>query len=75
MIVQGIVISDKQMQALLQRMKISVFVAADIQATAELNEITKEDGLSMRVADRLIQREKKAGNILFSARQWMWVGE
>lgn len=74
MVVQGHEITDSQEQAILARMRAASFCAGDLQSLAETEGIPPADGLSMRVADRMIQREKKSANIRFANRTWFWIG-
>lgn len=74
--VQGIEITDDVITACLLKMQSekSGFKALKIETEAERHGIPSNDGLSMRVADRLIQRERKKGNLaLLPSRLWLWI--
>lgn len=70
--VKGIEITQAQIDACLVRMRMDRFYACQIYVTAigaGVSEIAAD-----RVADRLIQRERKAGRIeLLPGNCWKWV--
>jgi hypothetical protein len=72
--VQGVVVTADHQQLLVERMKVGSFKASNLETYAESLGFDRSDGLAMRVADRLIQRERKAGNVELSNRQWSWKG-
>lgn len=72
--VQGVVVTAEHQQLLVERMKVGGFKASNLETYAESLGFARSDGLAMRVADRLIQRERKAGHLEFSNRQWSWKG-
>lgn len=68
--VQGKEIPDEQVTACIERMrKPGVWCASSIEAAAEAAGVPWGQ-LSMRLADRLIQRERKAGRIIQVKRGW-----
>lgn len=68
--VGGKAVTEEQEQAAMVRMKKAPFTCAEISAEVQSHGRTT----AMRVADRLIQRERKAGNIKFDGRRWHWQG-
>lgn len=68
-------IRDSTLRVCINRMKSSPFKAADIAAVAKVNGAPR--GCADRVADRLIQRCRKAGNIKVGSPYptWTWVGK
>lgn len=73
--IYGIEITEAQIEACLKRMRShGEFMAGDIAAhvidrIADANSKVRED-VAYRLADRLIQRERKAGNIKFNGKYW-----
>ena len=69
--VDGKPVTEAQEQAAIARMRTGMPFTC-----AEITDAVRSHGSSsaMRVADRLIQRERKAGNIKFDGRQWNWTG-
>lgn len=78
MIVQGYQVPDSVIEAAMVRMKCGLhFRAFEIEGVVQRAGVPAADGLSMRVADRIIQRERKAGTIAIiktPQRCWEWVG-
>ncbi|WP_038491405.1 hypothetical protein [Collimonas arenae] len=72
LVVQGATIPDEVIDACARRMKVASFQEYDIQAVVERYGVSREDRLSMRVADLVIEREQAAGNITFADRYWRW---
>lgn len=68
--VDGKPVTEEQEQAALARMKMASFTCAEIIAEVR----SHGSSSAVRVADRLIQRERKAGNIKFDGRRWHWTG-
>ena len=70
--IKGYEIEQSAIDAAIARMKHGEFRFNDIWYV--LTPLTKSD--SYRLADRLIQRERKAGNIEQSSRYpyWIWIG-
>lgn len=78
--VYGITISEEVLSALVSRMKNgSSFKAIDLEAEATRPGVPhrrkNREAVAMRVADRLIQRERKANNIRFDRPDWVWIGQ
>lgn len=75
--VYGHTISDEVQSILIQKMKEGPFQASDIEAEAIRLGVPimaeSHQPIAMRAADRLIQRERKAGNIEFRRPSWVWV--
>ena len=69
MIVLGRKIPQSVVNACVARMS-KTFYAANIEQVAWELGISVTDGVSMRLADRLIQREKKAGRIRRVGGKW-----
>lgn len=69
--VLGVTVSQEIQDECLARMKKQWFCAQHIQAIAQpfprIN-----SSIAMRIADRLIQRERKAGNIVRHGMGWIW---
>lgn len=66
MIVHGLQITPEQERACLERMRKEKFIAAQITVTAinhGVPNFLKYNFIANRVADRLIQRERKAGSL------------
>lgn len=74
MMVMGFEVGADVISAILLRMKEGNFVAGELEEIATRMGVPQTDGIAMRVADRLIQREKKAGNVAFSRPTWAWTG-
>lgn len=73
--VNGKEIEQSIVDACLARMKKEPFKAIEIEGICSRMGIETLYGTAMRVADRIIQRERKAGNIELSNRPfWAWVG-
>lgn len=72
--INGIEINQVVIEAVIERMKAEAFKASELEAVAVKLGVPTREGTAMRVADRLIQREKKAGNIALSRPYWAWVG-
>lgn len=77
--VYGITISEEVLAALVKRMKSgSRFKAIDLEAEAARlgvpHRSANREAVAMRVADRLIQRERKANNIRLDRPYWVWIG-
>lgn len=76
--VYGHTISVDIQEALLAKMKTGPFKASNIEAEAirlgvpNLSE--RREPVAMRAADRVIQRERKAGNLELRRPLWVWVG-
>lgn len=68
-------IEDVVLGACVKRMKSLPFKAADIEAVAEVYGVPK--WVACRVADRLIQRHRKAGSVKVGSPYptWTWVGK
>lgn len=74
MVVMGFEVGEDVVAAIISRMQNGNFVAGELEAIAIKMGVPEEKGTAMRVADRLIQREKKAGNAVFARPTWDWVG-
>ena len=72
-------IKQAMIDRVIDRMKQAVFQSADIEQVCIDMGIPHHDGhsnyIAHRAADRLIQRERKAGNIAYVERRWHWVGK
>ncbi|MES2935197.1 MAG: hypothetical protein V4805_17115 [Pseudomonadota bacterium] len=75
MTVQGFDVAPGQLAGLLGRMKEGAFSVTEIEALAKANGIPSKGDIAIRLAERLIRREEKAGNIMPSGQIWLWVGE
>lgn len=60
--VGGVEITEQQVTAMLEAMG-ERFRASDLIAAAEAAGVIAKDGVAMRAADRLLQRERKAQRI------------
>ena len=74
--------TDELISAAINRMKSNPFTSGDIESELHRCGVPNYIGASycrifpvMRGADRLIQRERKAGNIKYENRQWTWIGD
>lgn len=77
--VYGHTVTNEHQAALIARMKAGTSRAADLEAEAIRlglpERSANRDPVAMRVADRIIQRESKAGNIEFKRPDWVWCGK
>jgi hypothetical protein len=75
--VHGFQIASEIIAASILRMKQGPFTAANLTELAKEHGVPQEAGRNQnpadRFADRVIQRERKAGNIRFNGRVWSWV--
>lgn len=73
MVVSGYEVPDKVLKAL-DSVVLSgeLFRAGDLQAAAEAAGVPAKDGVSMRVADRYIQKAKRAGQIQLAKTKPFW---
>jgi hypothetical protein len=74
MYVTGRRIEPQQVNALLSRMRLREFTASQLALCAEKAGVERGE-CAMRLADRLIQRERKAGNLSRIGRGWRWSPE
>lgn len=80
MIVMNIEVPGPIMESAMARVRQREFTAASLtgsvaSALVDSNIQLSEDSWAMRVADRIIQQERKAGRIMLtSSRMWQWVG-
>lgn len=75
MMVYGLEITQQQIDAVIARMKLRHFTTSLLALAAYEAGAKRFNGdldVSDRVADRLIQRERKAGNISKLGRGWVW---
>lgn len=70
--VQGIEITQAQIDACLARMKATEYFRAYAIANAALSAGVSNGTINDRLADRLIQRERKAGRIMLANRSGLW---
>ncbi len=75
MIVNGKEIDQAVVDACMSRMKQEPFKAMEIEGICSRMGLSYKDGTAMRVADRIIQRERKAGNLNLDRPFWAWIGE
>jgi len=69
--VLGHTVSPETEAACLARMRAGWFTAAQLANVVwDASKVTYD--ISYRVADRLIQRERKAGHIVRHGRGWLW---
>jgi len=69
--VLGYTLSPEVESACLERMRAGWFTAAQLADVVWATPKVSYD-TSYRIADRLIQRERKAGNIVRHGRGWLW---
>lgn len=78
MYVHGLPITEQIQGALIARMQAGPFKAMDLEEEAVrlgLPRCSEERApVAMRTADRMIQRERKAGNIELKRPFWVWCG-
>lgn len=67
--VYGVEITPAQINTAVSRMKDGPFVAAWIEDELKLYGVP--DHVAYRAADRIIQRERKAGHIMFNGGVWV----
>lgn len=76
--VYGHTISTEIQAALVAKMKAGPFRASNIEAEAIRLGVPymaeHREPVAMRAADRVIQRERKAGNIELRRPVWVWIG-
>lgn len=76
--VHGHTISTEVQAALIAKMKAGPFKASDLEAEAGRlgvpNYSDHKEPVAMRAADRIIQKERKAGNIELRRPLWVWIG-
>lgn len=76
--VYGHTIGADIQSALVAKMKTGPFRASSIEAEAIRlgvpNLTERKEPVAMRAADRVIQRERKAGNLELRRPMWVWVG-
>lgn len=73
--VNGKEVDQAVIDACIERMKTEPFKAMEIEALCTRMGIDWKSGDAMRTADRIVQRERKAGNIELTNRPyWFWVG-
>ena len=68
--VRGIEITQEQIDVAVSRMKSVEFSFFEIVKLLEKAGVPGADGVSDRAADRLIQRERKAGNVRYIGKSW-----
>lgn len=74
--VNGKQVEQAVIDACITRMKQGAFKAMEIEALCTRMGVDWKSGNAMRVADRIIQRERKAGNIELTNRPyWFWFGK
>lgn len=84
----GVEATEEQMAAGVARMRLKVngeyalFAARDITEAlvrsgvpAVVGRFRSDCWVAMRIADRLIQQERRAGNIVLERPLWRWIGE
>ena len=71
MIVQGHTVTPEQEAAALAAMR-APFMAACVARVVAAAGVPSADYTANRVADRLIQRERKAGRIRLAPKPWRW---
>lgn len=77
MIVHGFVVTPDVQRSLIARMMDRPFTAADIELEGLKNGVPGVLGghyVLNRVCDRVLQQQRKAGNIAREGRGWRWVG-
>jgi len=77
--VHGYTVTEEIQAQLVAKMKAGPFKASDIVAEAcrlglPRSYSTHHEPVAMRAADRIIQRERKAGNIELHRPVWIWRG-
>jgi hypothetical protein len=79
MIVNGKEVDQSVIDLCLARMKSGMhFRAFEIEAIAANAGVPSRDGSAMRCADRIIQQQRKAGNVAIrtgAQRCWHWIGQ
>lgn len=69
--VKGITIEQEVIDAAIARMKTDGFTAKELEAFIG-RRIERTGEVPNRAADRLIQQQRKAGNISFGGGYWVW---
>ncbi len=75
MIVLGNTVPPAMIAACIKRMRARSFTACDIEQTAWECNSSISNVVLYRIADRMIQRERKAGNIRYANKLWTWVNK
>lgn len=77
--VYGHTVTEEIQVALLSKMKSGPFKASELEAEGVRLGLptlsAHREPVAMRVADRIIQRERKAGRIELKRPYWVWRGE
>jgi hypothetical protein len=72
--VNGREVAQEVIDKCIFRMKSAPFKASEIETICANMGVESRHGSAMRLADRLIQRERKSGNIELKTRPyWFWV--
>lgn len=71
--VQGIKVSDQELEKMLTRMKAGSFTIPVLQKIARDSGMPNDDGQTIRLVESLMKREQAAGNIKCYGRVWEWV--
>lgn len=73
--VNGKEVSQEIIDACVLQMKERKFKAMEIEALCTRMGVDWKSGDAMRTADRIIQRERRAGNIeVYQRPYWLWTG-
>lgn len=76
--IYGVVITAEQQAAVVSLMAANrVFMAGDVEIWLQRNGVpdrVDRKPIAYRGADRLIQQQRKAGNITYENKRWRWVG-
>lgn len=67
-------VTDEMIIAVLEKMKTNnePFAACVVESWLVEQGVPKEKQIAHRATDRLIQQQRKAGNIVFTERKWKW---
>ncbi len=68
--VHGVEITEEQIEKARQRMMEGPFTALQIIVVLERAGVPGNGDVAMRAADRLVQKNRKAGKIAFRDKQW-----
>jgi hypothetical protein len=74
--VYGVLITQDAINAAIVRMQEKPFTATMITTTLKNNGIEQRkrfEDVAYRAADRVIQQQRKAGNIAYDGKVWRWI--
>jgi hypothetical protein len=73
--VKGITITQDTIESAITRMKSGEFTLSTIESVVSQAQNILSRSTINRAADRIIQQQRKAENITFDGKKWMWTGK